>query len=98
MPPSMTATTAEKPAEGYLSDDPMPSGRKRGYLKYFSCSAGSMDVGRFGKFARIAFSKGSPRPREQLVQTTMLGHVSTAAGDRNGKHEETATEDRQAHR
>jgi hypothetical protein len=113
----------DRPAEGYLSDDLMPSGRKRGYLRYFSDSAGSVDAGRSGGLTRIAFSKDSPRPLEQLVQTrgivarfansivydnsdtwvissgspllgefdgqtAILGHISTAAGDRNGKHEE----------
>lgn len=61
----------DKPAEGYLSDDLMPLGRKRGYLKYFrfNLSDSRVDAGRFGKLARIAFSKDSPRPLEQLVQT-----------------------------
>lgn len=113
----------DKPAEGYLSDDPMPSGRKRGYLKYFSYSGSGEDARRFDRLARIAFSKDSPRPLEQLFQTTgivakfsngmvydtsdtwvissgspllggfdgqtaILGHISTAAGDKNGQDEE----------
>lgn len=40
------------------------------YLKYFLSSDNSMDASRFDKLVRIAFSKDSPRPLEQLFQTT----------------------------
>lgn len=60
----------DKPAKGYLSDDLMPSGRKRGHVKYFRYDRRSVYLNRFGRLARIAFAQDSPRPLEQLYQIT----------------------------
>lgn len=60
----------DRPAQGYLSDDIMPSGRKRGHLRYFLYDPKAVEMSRFGRLARISFVRDSPRPLEQLFQTT----------------------------
>lgn len=68
-----------KPTNGIkLSEEIMPSGRQRGYAKYFVYSNSDVKISDFKNFARVSFHRDSARPLEQSYQTT---NIQASAGN-----------------